>query len=155
MPASASPAPSRPWDRDFVLAQPHPFASVVVDTDAYAAYLGACGRRDGAILIVGTGAAGLAVIAGERINVGGWGDDIADEGSGMMIGRDGDPPLALGAGGHGADDARLPRRCSTGSIAIRRPPSNGPARRRPAISAAWRRWSSTTPTAAIRWPCRS
>ena len=30
------------WDRDFILAQPHPFASVVVDTDAYAAYLGAC-----------------------------------------------------------------------------------------------------------------
>ncbi len=77
----------QPWDRDFVLAQPHPFASVVVDTDAYAAFLGACRRRDGAILIVGTGAAGLAVIAGERINVGGWGDDIADEGSGMMIGR--------------------------------------------------------------------
>ncbi|MEQ8697030.1 MAG: BadF/BadG/BcrA/BcrD ATPase family protein [Bauldia litoralis] len=75
------------WDRDFILAQPHPFASVVVDTDAYAAYLGACGDRDGAILIVGTGFAGLAVIDGERITVGGWGDDIADEGSGMMIGR--------------------------------------------------------------------
>ncbi len=75
------------WDHDFILAQPHPFASVVVDTDAYAAYLGACGGRDGAILIVGTGFAGLAVINGERINVGGWGDDIADEGSGMMIGR--------------------------------------------------------------------
>ena len=75
------------WDRDFILAQPHPFASVVVDTDAYAAYLGACGDRDGAILIVGTGFAGLAVVNGERINVSGWGADIADEGSGMMIGR--------------------------------------------------------------------
>ena len=75
------------WDRDYVLARPHPFASVVVDTDAYAAYLGAFGGRDGAILIVGTGTAGLAVVGGERINVGGWGFDIADEGSGMMIGR--------------------------------------------------------------------
>ena len=75
------------WDHDFVLAQPHPFASVTVDTDAYAAYMGAHGGRDGAILIVGTGTCGLAVIRGERINVGGWGFDIADEGSGMMIGR--------------------------------------------------------------------
>ena len=31
-------------------------------------------RRDGAILIVGTGTAGLAVVEGKRINVGGWGD---------------------------------------------------------------------------------
>jgi glucosamine kinase len=75
------------WDRDFVLAQPHPFASVVLDTDAYAAFLGACGDQDGAILIVGTGFAGLAIIGGKRTNVSGWGDDIADEGSGMMIGR--------------------------------------------------------------------
>lgn len=75
------------WDRDFVLAQPLPFATVVVDTDAYAALLGAHGGRDGAILIVGTGFAGLAFVGGERINVGGWGADIADEGSGMMIGR--------------------------------------------------------------------
>jgi glucosamine kinase len=74
-------------DRDFILAQPNPFASVVVDTDAYAAYMGAFDGRDGAILIVGTGAAGLAVVGGERINVGGWGHQIGDEGSGMMIGR--------------------------------------------------------------------
>jgi glucosamine kinase len=74
-------------DRDFILSQPNPFASVVVDTDAYAAYMGAFDGRDGAILIVGTGAAGLAVVKGERINVGGWGHQIADEGSGMMIGR--------------------------------------------------------------------
>ncbi len=70
-----------------MLAQPHPFASLVVDTDAYAAYMGAFDGRDGAILIVGTGTAGLAVIKGERISVGGWGHEIADEGSGMMIGR--------------------------------------------------------------------
>lgn len=75
------------WDRDWVLARPNPFASLVVDTDAYAAYMGAHGGRDGAILIVGTGTCGLAVVNGERINVGGWGFDIADEGSGMMIGR--------------------------------------------------------------------
>ncbi len=74
-------------DRQAVLARPHPFASLVVDTDAYASWLGAFGGRDGAILIVGTGSAGLAVIAGRRIGVGGWGADIGDEGSGMAIGR--------------------------------------------------------------------
>jgi glucosamine kinase len=74
-------------DRDSVLAWPHPFASISVDTDAYASWLGAFGGRDGAILILGTGAAGLAIVKGKRLNVGGWGADIADEGSGMMIGR--------------------------------------------------------------------
>jgi glucosamine kinase len=74
-------------DRDFILSQPNPFAALTVDTDAYAAYMGAFDGRDGAILIVGTGAAGLAVVGGERINVGGWGHQIGDEGSGMMIGR--------------------------------------------------------------------
>ena len=66
---------------------PHPFASMVADTDAYAAWLGAFGGRDGAILILGTGAAGLAVVDGRRTNVGGWGAEIADDGSGMAIGR--------------------------------------------------------------------
>ncbi len=70
-----------------VLAWPHPFASLVVDTDAYASWLGAFGGRDGAILILGTGSAGLAIVKGRRINVGGWGADIADEASGMAIGR--------------------------------------------------------------------
>ena len=74
-------------DRDFILSQPGPFASVVVDTDAYAAYMGAFEGADGAILIVGTGVAGLAVVDGARLNVGGWGHQIGDEGSGMMIGR--------------------------------------------------------------------
>jgi glucosamine kinase len=74
-------------DRQSVLDRPHPFASIVVDTDAYAAYLGAHRGRDGAILILGTGSAGLAIVNGERLNVGGWGADIADEGSGMAIGR--------------------------------------------------------------------
>ena len=73
-------------DLQAVQAWPHPFASMVVDTDAYAAWLGAFGGRDGAILILGTGAAGTAVVKGKRVNVGGWGAEIADEGSGMAIG---------------------------------------------------------------------
>jgi glucosamine kinase len=73
--------------RQWVLGRPHPFASLSVDTDSYAAWLGAFKGRDGAILIVGTGSAGLAVVGGRRITVGGWGAEIGDEGSGMAIGR--------------------------------------------------------------------
>jgi glucosamine kinase len=70
-----------------VLAAPHPFASVAVDNDAYAAWLGAFGGNDGAILIVGTGSCGLAVIGPRRINVGGWGDVVGDDGGGNQLGR--------------------------------------------------------------------
>lgn len=76
-----------PEEVALVLAQPLPFASTVVDTDAYAAWLGAYGGKDGAILIVGTGSCGLAVVGGRRINLGGWGDIISDDGSGNAIGR--------------------------------------------------------------------
>jgi len=75
-------------DRAFILAQKHPFASMSVETDAYTAWLGAHRGEDGAILILGTGSCGLAVVGGKRFNVGGWGSDISDEGSGMAIGRD-------------------------------------------------------------------
>ena len=74
-------------DRDAIRDRPWPFASVIVDTDAYTSWLGAFRGDDGAILILGTGSAGLAIIGGRRLNVGGWGADIADEGSGMAIGR--------------------------------------------------------------------
>jgi glucosamine kinase len=73
--------------RDFIVNHAHPFASLAIDTDAYGAWLGAFGGKDGAILILGTGVAGLAVIGGKRTPVGGWGAEIGDEGSGMAIGR--------------------------------------------------------------------
>lgn len=71
-----------------LLAEPNPFPSIVVDTDAYAAWLGAFGGADGAILILGTGSNGLAVVGGERFNVGGWGGELSDEASGNWIGRE-------------------------------------------------------------------
>jgi glucosamine kinase len=74
-------------DRQAVLDRSHPFASLTVDTDAYAAYLGAFRGGDGAVLILGTGSCGLAVIGGKRTSVGGWGAEISDEGSGAVIGR--------------------------------------------------------------------
>ncbi len=56
-----------PGASNALLALHHPFASVVVDSDSYGALLGACGLGDGAILILGTGSAGLAVVGGKRI----------------------------------------------------------------------------------------
>jgi glucosamine kinase len=70
-----------------IAARSYPFASLTIDTDAYTSWLGSFRGADGAILILGTGSAGLAVVNGKRLNVGGWGADIADEGSGMAIGR--------------------------------------------------------------------
>ena len=74
-------------DLQDVLDRRHPFATLSVDTDAFAAWLGAFGGRDGAILILGTGSCGLAVINGKRTSVGGWGFDIADDGSGAALGQ--------------------------------------------------------------------
>ena len=74
-------------DRDAIRDRPWPFAAVTVDTDAYTSWLGAFGGRDGAILILGTGSGGLAMVDGRRINVGGWGADNGDEGGGMASDR--------------------------------------------------------------------
>jgi glucosamine kinase len=71
-----------------LLREPHPFRSVAIDNDAYTAWLGAFEGADGAILILGTGSAGLAVIGGKRFNVSGGGAEVSDEASGMAIGRE-------------------------------------------------------------------
>jgi glucosamine kinase len=71
-----------------LLAEPNPFASVVIETDAYASWLGAFGGEDGAILIMGTGSNGLAVVGGGQFNVSGWGAEISDEASGNWVGRE-------------------------------------------------------------------
>ena len=96
---------AQPVDRDFILAQPHPFASLVLDTDAYVAWLGAFEGADGAILILGTGSCGLAVVGGKRFNVSGWGDQNLGRGERHGDRPDGNPPLDLGARGNGAADA--------------------------------------------------
>jgi glucosamine kinase len=72
---------------DALLAEPHPFSRAAIDTDAYIAWLGAFAGGDGAILIIGTGSAGLAVVKGKRFNLGGWGNVVSDDGSGNEIGR--------------------------------------------------------------------
>ena len=71
-----------------LLREPHPFASVAIETDAYAAWLGAHDGADGAILIMGTGSCGLAVVGGRQVYVSGWGAEVSDEASGMALGRE-------------------------------------------------------------------
>ncbi|WP_112661627.1 BadF/BadG/BcrA/BcrD ATPase family protein [Microvirga flavescens] len=73
---------------DRLLSRPHPFAAVAIDTDAHTAWLGAFGGKDGAIIIVGTGSCGYGVARGKRFQIGGWGFEISDEGSGAVMGRE-------------------------------------------------------------------
>ena len=64
-----------------------PFASAKVDSDGYIACLGAHGGGDGGIVIAGTGSAGFALVAGQRMSIGGHGFMLGDQGSGAVIGR--------------------------------------------------------------------
>jgi glucosamine kinase len=70
-----------------IRAAPFPFASVALASDAVAACLGAHGGKDGAILILGTGSQGLALVGGKATAIGGWGFLVSDDGSGAILGR--------------------------------------------------------------------
>ena len=73
---------------DRLLSEKMPFASMVLETDAYVAWLGAHQGGDGAIVILGTGSCGLAIINGQRIGVAGWGAEVSDEAGGQWLGRE-------------------------------------------------------------------
>jgi glucosamine kinase len=73
---------------DRLLSEKMPFASMVLETDAYVAWLGAHQGGDGAIVILGTGSCGLAIINGQRIGVAGWGAEVSDEAGGQRLGRE-------------------------------------------------------------------
>lgn len=65
-----------------------PFAGVKVYDDIDIARAGAHGGEDGAVIIAGTGSAGLAMVNGQRHQVGGWGFRIGDQMSGAILGRE-------------------------------------------------------------------
>lgn len=69
-----------------LLAMPFPFASVKLTSDAFGACLGAFGGREGAILIAGTGSAGLIYQDGRLRTCSGRGFPISDLGSGAWLG---------------------------------------------------------------------
>lgn len=75
-----------PWKHAFVAAQPG-FATLAVDTDAFAMLLGAHAGRPGAIVIAGTGSVAESLRPdGRRGVAGGWGFPAGDEGSGAWLG---------------------------------------------------------------------
>lgn len=71
---------------DFLAGAPG-CALIALDTDGFAALLGAHGGQAGALVIAGTGSVGEALLpGGQRIQVGGWGWQNGDEGSGAWLG---------------------------------------------------------------------
>ena len=68
-------------------AYPFGFGAVAVASDAVIACLGAHSGRDGAILILGTGSQGLALVDGHGTAIGGWGFALSDDASGAILGR--------------------------------------------------------------------
>lgn len=84
---------ARPEDQQVareLLARIAPFCNVIVTHDAEAALVGSIGRRQGALLIAGTGAMAYGVNArGESRRADGWGYRLGDEGSAHWIGLEG------------------------------------------------------------------
>ncbi|MFB9216615.1 BadF/BadG/BcrA/BcrD ATPase family protein [Vibrio sinaloensis] len=68
------------------IAQPHPFASLVLNTDAYGACIGAHNGDDGAIMIAGTGSCGIYLSGSKQHVVGGREFPISDQGGGAVMG---------------------------------------------------------------------
>lgn len=77
-----------PSARESFAARPWPFAGVQVYDDIDIARAGAHGGEDGAVIIVGTGSAALAMVDGHRHQCGGWGFQIGDQMSGAILGRE-------------------------------------------------------------------
>lgn len=77
-----------PSARESFAARPWPFAGVQVFDDIDIARAGAHGGEDGAVIIVGTGSAAMAIIDGKRHQCGGWGFHIGDQMSGAILGRE-------------------------------------------------------------------
>jgi len=77
-----------PSAREAFEQRPWPFAKVRVYDDIDIARAGAHGGEDGAVIIVGTGSAALAMVDGQRHQCGGWGFQIGDQMSGAILGRE-------------------------------------------------------------------
>ncbi|MDQ1259358.1 MAG: BcrAD BadFG protein [Pseudomonadota bacterium] len=74
------------WNAACLAANPG-YTQLVLESDAVTALLGAHQGAPGALVIMGTGAIGLALHAnGARTTVGGWGFPCGDEGSGADLG---------------------------------------------------------------------
>jgi glucosamine kinase len=77
---------NKQWAANFAEKNPG-FGKIVVETDAFCTLLGAHAGKPGAIVAIGTGSVGEALLAdGSRVEVGGWGFPCGDEASGAWLG---------------------------------------------------------------------
>ena len=77
---------NKDWAAQFVAADPG-FAALVLDTDGFTTLMGAHGGKPGAIVAIGTGSVGEAMLEdGSKVEVGGWGFPAGDEASGAWMG---------------------------------------------------------------------
>ncbi len=79
---------SQKREMEAMRTEPHPFARLELATDFETACLGAHGGGDGGIVIVGTGSAAYARVAGAEFRFGGWGFEVGDDGGGAPLGRE-------------------------------------------------------------------
>lgn len=63
------------------------FKSVILETDGVTACIGALNGQEGAVIVTGTGTSAIALYDGRIYNIGGWGFDVSDGGSGAILGR--------------------------------------------------------------------
>lgn len=77
---------NKEWAAQFVAANPG-YTALALDTDGFTTLMGAHGGRPGAIVAIGTGSVGEAMLQdGTKIEVGGWGFPAGDEASGAWMG---------------------------------------------------------------------
>ena len=77
---------NKEWAAQFIAADPG-FAALALDTDGFTTLMGAHGGRPGAIVAIGTGSVGEAMLEdGTKVEVGGWGFPAGDEASGAWMG---------------------------------------------------------------------
>jgi len=84
--AGASNLHSEAWLRE-TIKPALPSARIAVSSDLEIALVGALGQREGLVVLAGTGSAVFGVsTAGRRLQVGGWGYLLGDQGSSFWIG---------------------------------------------------------------------
>ncbi|WP_374011293.1 BadF/BadG/BcrA/BcrD ATPase family protein [Massilia sp. Se16.2.3] len=77
---------NKEWAAQFVASDPG-FAALVLGTDGFSTLMGAHGGEPGAIVAIGTGSVGEAMLEdGSKVEVGGWGFPAGDEASGAWMG---------------------------------------------------------------------
>jgi len=77
---------NKEWAAQFIAANPG-YALLALDTDGFTTLMGAHGGRPGAIVAIGTGSVGEAMLPdGAKVEVGGWGFPAGDEASGAWMG---------------------------------------------------------------------